>query len=47
VNKIHKTSFSKREAKKFSREIKLAEIAMAALPDYGVVVDEEKLQGFA
>jgi hypothetical protein len=34
VNMIHKTSFSKREAKKFSREIKFAEVAMAAVPNY-------------
>jgi hypothetical protein len=34
VNMIHKTSFSKREAKKFSREIKFAEVTMAAVPDY-------------
>jgi hypothetical protein len=31
---IHKTRFSKREAKKFSREIKFAEVAMAAVLDY-------------
>jgi hypothetical protein len=34
VSMIHKTSFSKREAKKFSREIKFAEVAMAAVLDY-------------
>jgi hypothetical protein len=34
VNMIHKTSFSKREAKKFSREIKIVEVAMAEVPDY-------------
>jgi hypothetical protein len=31
---IHKTSSSKREAKKFSREIKIAELAMAEVLDY-------------
>ncbi|KAK1610864.1 hypothetical protein QYE76_034537, partial [Lolium multiflorum] len=34
VNMIHKTSFSKREAKKFSREVKYAEVAMAEVPGY-------------
>ena len=34
VNMIHKTSFSKREAKKFSREVKYAEVAMAEVPEY-------------
>lgn len=34
VNMIQKTRFSKREAKKFSREIKFSEVAMAAVPDY-------------
>jgi hypothetical protein len=34
VNMIHKTSSSKREAKKFSREIKIAVVAMAEVPDY-------------
>jgi hypothetical protein len=31
---IHKASVSKREAKKFSREIRLAEVAMASVPEY-------------
>ena len=34
VNMIHKASISKRESKKFTREIKLAEVAMARLPEY-------------
>jgi pantothenate synthetase len=34
VNMIHKASVSKRESKKFSREIKLAEVAMAIVPEY-------------
>jgi hypothetical protein len=34
VNMIHKASVSKRESKKFSREIKLAEVAMASVPEY-------------
>jgi hypothetical protein len=31
---IHKTSFSKREAKIFLREIKLVEVAMADAPEF-------------
>jgi hypothetical protein len=31
---IHRTNFSKRESKKFSREIKFAEVAMMVVPDY-------------
>jgi hypothetical protein len=31
---IHKTSFSKREPKKFSQEVKYAEVAMAEVPEY-------------
>jgi hypothetical protein len=31
---IHKTSFSKREIKKFSREVKYAEVAMVDTPDF-------------
>jgi hypothetical protein len=31
---IHKTDVSKRELKKFTREINLAETAMANVPDY-------------
>ncbi|KAK1664688.1 hypothetical protein QYE76_052847 [Lolium multiflorum] len=34
VNMIHKTSFSKREVKKFSREVKYAEVAMVDTPEY-------------
>jgi hypothetical protein len=34
VNMIHKTSFSKREIKKFSREVKYAEVAMVDTPDF-------------
>jgi hypothetical protein len=34
VNMIHKTSFSKREAKKFSRDIKLEEVAMPDVPEF-------------
>jgi hypothetical protein len=31
---IHKAGISKRESKKFTREIKLAEVAMASVPEY-------------
>jgi hypothetical protein len=31
---IHKASVPKRESKKFSREIKLVEVAMASVPGY-------------
>ncbi|KAK1669087.1 hypothetical protein QYE76_057246 [Lolium multiflorum] len=34
VNMIHKTSFSKREIKKFSREVKYAEVAMVDTPEF-------------
>jgi hypothetical protein len=34
INMIHKTSFSKREIKKFSREVKYAEVAMVDTPDF-------------
>ncbi|KAK1665460.1 hypothetical protein QYE76_053619 [Lolium multiflorum] len=34
VSMIHKTSFSKREIKKFSREVKYAEVAMVDTPEY-------------
>jgi hypothetical protein len=31
---IHKAGVSKRESKKFTREVKLAEVAMASVPKY-------------
>ncbi|KAK1615192.1 hypothetical protein QYE76_020709 [Lolium multiflorum] len=34
VSMIHKTSFSKREIKKFSREVKYAEVAMVDTPEF-------------
>lgn len=34
VNMIHKTSFSKREVKKFSREVKYTEVAMVDTPEF-------------
>ncbi|KAK1643113.1 hypothetical protein QYE76_060918 [Lolium multiflorum] len=34
ISMIHKTSFSKREVKKFSREVKYAEVAMVDTPDF-------------
>jgi hypothetical protein len=34
INMIHKTSFLKREIKKFSREVKYAEVAMVDTPDF-------------
>ncbi|KAK1680856.1 hypothetical protein QYE76_041704 [Lolium multiflorum] len=34
VNMIHKTNFSKREIKKFSREVKYAEVAMVDTPEF-------------
>jgi hypothetical protein len=30
---IHKTGVSKRESKKFTREVKLAEVTMANIPE--------------
>jgi hypothetical protein len=43
VNMIHKANFSKRESKKFSREIKLAEVAMASVPEYIDLSDQSIL----
>jgi hypothetical protein len=34
INMIHKTSFSKREIKKFSREVKYVEVAIVDTPDF-------------
>ena len=34
MNMIHKTGFSKRELKKFTREVNLAEVTMANIPEY-------------
>jgi hypothetical protein len=31
---IHKAGISKRESKKFTREIKLPEVAMVSVPEY-------------
>jgi hypothetical protein len=34
MNMIHKTSVSKRELNKFTREVNLAEVTMANIPEY-------------